>query len=396
MKKIILWAILLTTAFPKLGQAQQCTCGEDIQKIAYSKYHLTQSSDVASFLSIFFNMTEEQRSMFIQNTTSNTGLEALTKDMYLNYTNDETSQTTKEDFKKLQEQFRQNQSFTQNDLINIYKEVVSPDALKTYNECMKTCYGGIRIFIDGNESDEFVATVKWTPRSAAEMNLTKNITVNFTGLNPINSATIYDGASLSAGYSLSQTYKRKDPFSVATLVITVSGIGQDSHDFVAKDKEVPGETPIGTIIASTLNYDKFLSLYSKNDYDAKKTKWAPCDGRNVSGSKYSQEISPTTPDFRGKFLRCVNQIWATNEPALKPEQSNPENKTVGEYQDDALQSHTHKVDKAGTNVPDSGRLASGNSNYPNGTVDTGGAEGGKISNETRPKNISVYYYIRIN
>lgn len=375
---------------------QRCTCGEDIERLAYSEYHLSESADVQSYLSTFFNMTDEQRKTLVQGTTSNTGLEALTKDMYLNYTNDQTSDTRMDEFRRLEQQFRQRQSFSQSDLVTIYRRVVSDDARTQYNECMKTCYGGIRLFLEGDETKEFIVTVSWTPRNMSEMNEKKPISVNLTGMTPINTATIYDAASLAAGSSLTQTYRRLDPYSKATIVVSVPGYGQDALDLVAKDKEVAGDVPLGTIVASTLNYEKYLHLYSNDTYAAQKTKWVPCDGRSVSGSAYAREIQANVPDLRGRFIRGANQMWSTGEPTLDAKTANPDALLVGAYQPDALQDHRHDVPKSGATHPDTDRFAAGDSGYPNGQAESLGAKSANVSSETRPKNVTLYFYIRIN
>jgi hypothetical protein len=60
--------------------------------------------------------------------------------------------------------------------------------------------------------------------------------------------------------------------------------------------------PIGTIIASMLQFEKFQNVAGNT--------WKPADGRKVSTtSKYATLTGNTTlPDLRGMFLRGLNQF----------------------------------------------------------------------------------------
>ncbi|HEV7402630.1 MAG TPA: hypothetical protein VGO11_06890 [Chthoniobacteraceae bacterium] len=173
-------------------------------------------------------------------------------------------------------------------------------------------------------------------------------------------------------------------------------------DFGAADTGVP----VGTIIASSLTFAQFRSA-TKDDKIAGtqwlsyKSKWAPCDGRPVPESAYGRfSQRNVVPDLRGVFLRGLNQFDPNTLIAQKPGQLDPDQRLVESFQDDAFESHTHTAALRQTAVPfgagpymnpvEPQRPIPGNAEKTPVTID---AVGGP---ESRPKNIAIYYYIRIN
>lgn len=166
--------------------------------------------------------------------------------------------------------------------------------------------------------------------------------------------------------------------------------------------------PIGTIITSYLTWVEFCQStgQASSPWDPKNSVWSPADGRIVSGSQLeSVTKQENVPDYRGVFMRCQNQIDLKQASTVAPIQADPDNnrdRTV--IQGDAFRSHAH---------PASGRIT-GNITGSNTTHDC--SEGGDKFNsdpnfpdrnvavtvypsgdaETRPKNASVYYYVKIN
>jgi hypothetical protein len=166
--------------------------------------------------------------------------------------------------------------------------------------------------------------------------------------------------------------------------------------------------PIGTVITSFLSFDKF-SVATKNNektgniWTAEKSKWAPCDGRPLPYSKYSKFASqPNAPDLRGVFLRGLNSFdptYTINPSNLQ--QLNPDSNPLGGFQGDNFKNHKHLIREAWGFKTDRGvdtNTHGSNSGPTNGDIGSVtetyiSTEGG---NETRPKNISIYYYIKIN
>lgn len=155
---------------------------------------------------------------------------------------------------------------------------------------------------------------------------------------------------------------------------------------------------LGTIIASTLNYDQLCTqLKERPAFDAGKSTYAPCDGRSVVGSDYSEVTKEREAiDLRGRFLRGLNVIYGIGQrlPFNPKEEGDPEvTRQMGDYQADAFKSHTHQYtdrqEGNGPNQADDGNDVGFSKIETKTTSGTGGEE-------TRPRNVAVYYYMRIN
>ncbi len=172
------------------------------------------------------------------------------------------------------------------------------------------------------------------------------------------------------------------------------------------------ELPIGTIISSYLNFEQFNTATKNNDkspggiWTSAKSKWAPCDGRPVPTSKFQTLTSQIQiPDLRGMFLRGLNTFDPFQPvPQIGADQADPDNRIVGSYQADAFQGHKHlDQDRIGAfqgreapNTPHQRFTITGTpANNSEGKVNAGFGTP-RINKETRPKNVSVYYYIKIN
>ncbi len=117
--------------------------------------------------------------------------------------------------------------------------------------------------------------------------------------------------------------------------------------------------------------------------------WVLCDGRDVTGSDYDTLTGNTTlPDARGQFLRGKSHGRSDG-------QENPDgDSALGTAQTDAFDSHSHTL--TGVQSPLTagnrnvlGSFASGPANSAESTTSDGG-------NETRPKNITINIFIKIN
>ena len=155
--------------------------------------------------------------------------------------------------------------------------------------------------------------------------------------------------------------------------------------------------PVGSIVPSMLNENQFKAqIGDPSTFSSSSSKWTLADGRAISGSAYSTVTSqPNAPDLRGMFLRGLNA--GRSDGNQDPEGGS---RTIGNYQADQVRSHNH-------NNGSFDRLMIANGLYTtNGAVDNTGppevnlftsatinAFGGT---ETRPRNIAVNYYIRIN
>lgn len=151
---------------------------------------------------------------------------------------------------------------------------------------------------------------------------------------------------------------------------------------------------VGSIQASLLTEAEFQSIFG--------TGWVLARGQSVSGSKYTSLTGVSSvPDLRGQFLRGKNNGRSDGNQDPGGER----NLRDGVIQQDQYQGHTHStgstISGAGgglvylqppglSNNQVSGYVTKGNfaDEVGNGTPRTG--------NETRPRNVTVNYFIRIN
>jgi hypothetical protein len=165
-------------------------------------------------------------------------------------------------------------------------------------------------------------------------------------------------------------------------------------DFGAADAGVP----VGTIIASNLTFDQFR-IATKDDKIAGarwlsyKSKWSPCDGRQVPQAAYVRlALRDTVPDMRGVFLRGLNQFDPATMVPQKPNQLDPDARVTDSFQADQLKKHTHPYTVHQTGCWRDGHR-DGAFEFSAGFETGENKDGGS---ETRPKNVAVFYYIRIN
>jgi hypothetical protein len=155
---------------------------------------------------------------------------------------------------------------------------------------------------------------------------------------------------------------------------------------------------IGTIIASVIDYDALCNAINepmarRNTVHAN---YVPCDGRSVNGSALGNSGVTNAPDLRGKFMRGLNNMYNHEAPPLDNTKADPDNARVaGSYQDDRVGKHTHQIatNDDGTS-PDGSYKITAYSKHNGPSVTT--AENENPHGETRPKNIAVYYFIKIN
>lgn len=160
--------------------------------------------------------------------------------------------------------------------------------------------------------------------------------------------------------------------------------------------------PVGSVVTSVLPLDKFLKAVGEDTpYDANSSRWAPADGRTVTSIEYiSLASTAKVPDLRGRFIRGLNTFDERYPFKVSPEDADPDSsRQVMSSQNDSLQQHVHNTFlNPRTDWPSSGNLRTKVPASAEGPLNkmTGKAEGGaRTSSETRPKNIALYYYIKI-
>lgn len=137
-----------------------------------------------------------------------------------------------------------------------------------------------------------------------------------------------------------------------------------------------------------------------------------CDGANVSRSTYARLFAKvgttygvgdgsttfTLPDYRGRFLRGFDNAAGTDPDAASRTDrgDGTTGDAVGTVQADEFKSHTHTTTLAFSNTSGASSRIEAQWNIANGgTTNAFGSSAAGGSTETRPKNISVMYCIKI-
>jgi hypothetical protein len=174
-----------------------------------------------------------------------------------------------------------------------------------------------------------------------------------------------------------------------TLILWTNVILAQSEE----EKAFSKVAPVGMIVQSLLPPIQFQNYAGK--------KWIPADGRKIKKTSLYAILTGKNrvPDLRGMFLRGLNTF---DEDTRNDGKEDPDgsNRTPGNYQDDSYAKHIHKMGVNGadtTTMVGNGatqRLAHFNpgaygAGAPKQTHEAGDGK------ETRPKNVAVYYYVKI-
>lgn len=160
--------------------------------------------------------------------------------------------------------------------------------------------------------------------------------------------------------------------------------------------------PVGSLVSSMLSESDFQNQIGNPNPHT----WILADGRNVSGSTYSEVTGQTfAPDLRGIFIRGQDAGRGLNPDGNLP---------LGSYEADQFASHNHAFSDPGhshglnqavnflSNIYQSGSTLSAfdQSGFTSGlNIDVSGtgitfnAQGG---NETRIRNVTINWMVRIN
>ena len=166
--------------------------------------------------------------------------------------------------------------------------------------------------------------------------------------------------------------------------------------------------PLGTIISSMLDPEAYArEVGDPSEFDRSRSKWAPADARSIEGSDLARKAErhgwpvprnsrgePVAIDLRGVFLRGLNRFDSEMGERHEGEgDPNGAGRAMGSWQADGLKAHGHPVHAA------RGSGAGGVSSRKSGPPGTSGieVEAGPFGGaETRPRNVAVYFYVKIN
>lgn len=173
---------------------------------------------------------------------------------------------------------------------------------------------------------------------------------------------------------------------------------QSQIDNLNMQIEEVGIDGVASVIASLLTEKKFKELYDRNGQE-----WVLAMGQTVSTNSKYYEYTNTNelPDLRGRFLRGKNYSRSKSSGNVDGDLA------LADGQDDTFKSHSHRI--YGNKFPASTSNTNGiisvdvlksyleNFSDPvDATFTLNENNQNKESTETRPRNITVNFFIRIN
>lgn len=410
MKTKIILVALMTFSLQSFAQYGICKCGEDLDRDIRTFETNFDRTNTKNYVYEYFKGTEDKRREKKSNlnfgTTANAIIEGLpvSSSSFLkigsgssNVSNIYTESITEQ--------------FVSDENLNILIKSFLPDqAFTNYETCLTKCNeyaritseGGIQLRNVSSSEDMVVLELKWTSNPPGNNTKIKHAT--YSSGNIIGGKKFIEGLELKDRQVIYEQIKLDPNESFVATISIEPGTGQASYSIPARRKvKNSTDTPLGTIVATTLNYEDFLRLNGLPlESDINKRIWVPCDGRDVGTDEgtFGAFNGGKVPDLRGLFLRGANDMgnWNSSVPQAISDYLSPsgEAKPVGVFQDDAYENHFHGLAEAGMDVQGGGSSGTARINYG----DNGPWGGNKIgmskgASETRPKNVSVYYYIKI-
>ena len=175
-----------------------------------------------------------------------------------------------------------------------------------------------------------------------------------------------------------QVQARGGPFGGTYVTIGVHPVSAGIYALRADT----GGGAVGDIVASLLTEEQFQAIRGPN--------WILADGRDVQGSAFAQLFGNNfVPDLRGMFLRG-------KQNGRNDGRGNETEAALGEYQADAFASHQHGVAPAAGQVAGFATGVRAAQSDPAGQDVLNGNTGEAGEDETRPENVTVNFFIRIN
>ncbi|WP_281638395.1 hypothetical protein [Flavobacterium marginilacus] len=401
MKQLILISVLFLTSLETFSQ--DCPCNKALETNTQNEFTTQTGRDFKQATTTFFSQDYTFWENYSSYQNKTTDLDAGFSIFSSSFSDNMTKEEKKAKFENMKSTFQATNNISQNDYLFISQKIASETVYNTWIKCVEVqCSNQDRMVISYTISGDMInVTLKWYAKT--NQRYTKIGTIQ-----PLNAE--YQSGDLCQYYNiksqnaLTSTYKRIN--ANQDVVITVNVKDYDALQVVIPRVEVENNSsgmPVGTIVTSVLDYPTFCKLNNQSEVlNLKKSKWAPCDGRSVAGSDYAN-YDAVVPDLRGVFLRGLNDFKVPLAPSINPQQADPDPDVKGNprkeksFQNDAIQTHTHNFNTGGWY--NNGNKGSGigyvGVNWDQGRTTTG-PTGNVSEKETRPKNVAVYYYIRIN
>ncbi|VFM95358.1 MAG: hypothetical protein BECKG1743D_GA0114223_100893 [Candidatus Kentron sp. G] len=274
--------------------------------------------------------------------------------------------------------------------------------------------------IDGAENEIFSITFAYLPRDPGDPLLLRvaDLTVKGGGVKhaPTN---IEAGTTLHQDTDYTQSFKRTDPKE--DISIRLAFEDRPAMEIAVVASRPRDAVSVGTVVQSILPWEEYAEALEEDPaFDAQTNQWSPCDGRDIAGSglaniwkKRERVTELVAPDLRGVFLRGLNQFVADEKDhgvkAVSKERKDPGEQKgaklevreeAGVLQGENVGAHGHKFQGGGGKGM--GHAKRGRDIhyvwYGEGDVwqNSERSTKGNPEGEVRPKNVSMFYYIKIN
>lgn len=299
---------------------------------------------------------------------------------------------------QLAEKYKRDSSLalSNEDYVYTLTTVENPAVADLAKECIRSVglgQGAFRYTVNDVQSDDFSITYHYVPQASSDpvfLTVT-NLTVN-GGAAIDQPSTLGAGTRIDAYAGYTQRFRRTREDESALVQLDLKERPTVPVTIAAKKKFDP--LPVGMVIASPLPWGQFAQLAAdSSSFDAKKNKWAPCDGRSVAGSALATGGIGQAPDLRGVFIRGLNDFAAGSVAPVASTQADPDSgRRAMDFQADAIGAHDHDMGYGRHGLANGKGLANlelRNDRPSARTRNAGGAE-------TRPKNVALYYYVKIN
>jgi len=397
----LLFFLICTYSF---AQTKDCDCSAALNQNLKSKFTSTEYRDFKDWMYQYFKQDETTRSAMKSSARSSWGgkfstvIDELPVKGGLNA--DKASSKSNQKYYNAEQTYMQNKYLTDEQFNQVIEEHFDINQLDAYKSCLDLCKSqignGISYITGGDLKDAFYIQITFNSISGTPLVTLKGDAL-YTNIEPINGLIFRDSLVIADRQSVTQYFKRLDPTKTASFTVNLrQNIKTTPITLEANPPVDQKAIPVGAIVASVLDYQQFLKANGLDQLDNSNMKiapWVPCDGRILSVSRYAEYSGGKVPDLRGVFLRGINDygVAFATVTTVPDQQKNPENKLAGEFQLDMFKAHDHGITTYYDKIPRTGGTTSDiwRNDRPTRTSMEGGAE-------TRPKNVTVYYYIKIN
>lgn len=168
---------------------------------------------------------------------------------------------------------------------------------------------------------------------------------------------------------------------------TISAAEMNANFQALKQAIMDEVVPIGTVISSLVAPDASKDYMSGTSSQV----WAYADGSKPAAAT---GYTGTFPDLRGKFVRGLDDGLAFTGGISDPDTG----RAVGSLQADGFQDHKHWLWMYTGAAGSSAGLQPGVGGVTNQSAQMATADlssGTRVSTETRPVNVAVYWYIKV-